>query len=255
MRFTGEEPTLALATATPVDVVSCTSPSAGSFADSLSFLYVVSPGDYSSDLSYTDTEALSLVSGAGSSASSVALTTEIVDEFGDPASVTLPAVGSVFSVTGGEEWQALEAALAGSGALVVDTSNEVLYVTALNGDGVYYAGESIFIQARLLVLTNERSAHTCTAVHRRREEGDKNPKDSRPVLLPDPSETMKEPLFISGRGEGRLALPSSNPISLQLQPLRHPRPPPVRSRIGKTCNHDDNRWCTTTTLLCSGPRC
>lgn len=203
MRFTGEEPTLALVTATPVDVVSCTSPSAGSFADSLSFLYVVSPGDYSSDLSYTDTEALSLVSGAGSSASSVALTTEIVDEFGDPASVTLPAVGSVFSVTGGEEWQALEAALAGSGALVVDTSNEVLYVTALNGDGVYYAGESILIQARLLVLTNERSAHTCTAVHRRREEGDKNPpKDSRPVLLPDPSETLKEPLFISGRGGG-----------------------------------------------------
>lgn len=157
MRFTGEEPTLALATATPFDVVPCISPSAGSFADSLSFLYVVSPGDYSSDLSYTDTEALSLVSSADSLASSVASTTEIVDESGNPASVTLPSVGSEFSVTGGEEWQALEAAQAGSGALVVDTSNEVLYVTALNGDGIYYAGESIFIQVRTLVFTHKRS--------------------------------------------------------------------------------------------------
>lgn len=152
MRFTGEEPTLALATASPVDVVPCTSPPAGSFADSLSFLYVVSPGDYSLDLSYTDTEALSLVSGTSSSSTSAASTTEIVDESGNPVDVTLPSVGSEFSVTGGEEWQVLEAAEAGSGALVVDTSNVVLYVTALNGDGVYYAGESIFIEARLGVL-------------------------------------------------------------------------------------------------------
>lgn len=157
MRFTGEEPTLALATATPVDVVRCASPPAGSFADSFSFLYVVSPGDYSSDLSYTDTGALSLVSGADSSASSAASATEIVDESGDPVSITLPPVGSELSVTGGEEWEALEAAEAGAGALVVDTSNVVLYVTALNGDGIYYAGESIFIQARPLACSDVQS--------------------------------------------------------------------------------------------------
>ncbi|CAN0310202.1 unnamed protein product, partial [Ectocarpus sp. 13 AM-2016] len=34
----------------------------------------------------------------------------------------------------------------GGGALIVDTSNVVLYVTATNGDGVYYTGESIFVQ-------------------------------------------------------------------------------------------------------------
>lgn len=143
-------------------MVPCTSPAAGSFADSLSFLYVVSPGDYSSDLSYTDTEALSLASGANSLASSAASTTEVVDESGDPANVTLPPVASEFSVTGGEERQALEAVEPGSGALVVDTSNLVLYVTALNGDGIYYAGESIFIQARSFVLYHE-SYNRCHA--------------------------------------------------------------------------------------------
>lgn len=148
VRFTGEEPTLELATASPADIVACTSPAAGSFADSLSFLYVVSPGDFSSDLSYTDTGALSLPAANESSGS---LATDIVDESGATVNVTLPAVGSEFSVTGGEEWEALEAEEAGGGALVVDTSNVVLYVTALNGDGVYYAGESIFVQARALL--------------------------------------------------------------------------------------------------------
>ncbi len=147
VRFTGEEPTLELATASPADMVACTSPAAGSFADSLSFLYVVSPGDFSSDLSYTDTGALFLPAANESSGS---LATEIVDESGAAVDVALPVVGSEFSVTGGEEWEALEAEEVGGGALVVDTLNAVLYVTALNGDGVYYAGESIFIQARAL---------------------------------------------------------------------------------------------------------
>lgn len=164
VRFSGEEPTLALATSTPIDVVECTSPTAGSFADSLSFLYVVSPGDYSSDLSYTDTGALSFVSDTNSSATSVASTTEIVDESGNPANVTLPPVGSELSVTGGEEWEALEALEAGSGALVVDTSNVVLYVTALNGDGIYYTGESIFIQARPMVFAHETSSQIQTVM-------------------------------------------------------------------------------------------
>ena len=159
MRFTGEEPTLELATASPSDVVACTSPEAGSFADSLSFSYVVSPGDYSTDLSYIDTGALSLVAGNETSGS---LPTEIVDESGAAVGVTLPVVGSEFSVTGGEEWEALEAEEAGGGALVVDTLNVVLYVTALNGDGVYYAGESIFIQARILRCLLSRGNYSST---------------------------------------------------------------------------------------------
>lgn len=132
----------------PFDVVSCSSPSAGSFADSLTFSYTVSPGDYSSDLSYTDTGALSLlVTVSANDSESTTSTTEIVDESGNDVNVTLPAVGSELSVTGGEEWQRLEAEEGeGGGALVVDTSNVVLYVTATNGDGVYYTGESIFVQ-------------------------------------------------------------------------------------------------------------
>lgn len=146
MRFTGEPPTLELATATPFDVVSCSSPSAGSFADSLTFSYTVSPGDYSSDLSYTDSGALSLLATAANDSESTTSTT-VVDESGNDVNVTLPAVGSELSVTGGEEWQRLEAEEGqGGGALVVDTSNVVLYVTATNGDGVYYTGESIFVQ-------------------------------------------------------------------------------------------------------------
>lgn len=143
MRFTGGDPTLELATATPFDVIPCTYPEADSFTDALSFTYVVSPGDYSSDLSYSDTEALSIAVDANDSTTSTA---EIVDESGNDVSVVLPLVGSDLSVTGGEEWEELEAAEEGGGALVVDTANVVLYVTALNGDGIYYTGESIFIQ-------------------------------------------------------------------------------------------------------------
>ena len=108
-------------------MITCTSPAAGYYADSLSFTYTVSPGDYSADLSYTSTTALYLSN-----------STEIVDEAGDVANVTLPATGSSLSVTPGGG--------GGEAALVVDTSNVVLYVTALNEDGVYYAGQSIFIQ-------------------------------------------------------------------------------------------------------------
>lgn len=144
VRFTGGEPTLELATATPFDVIPCTSPEADTFADALSFTYVVSPGDYSSDLSYSDADALFIAGDANDSS-----TTEIVDESGNAVSVELPPVGSDLSVTGGEEWEELEAAEEGGGALVVDTANVVLYVTALNGDGVYYAGESIFVQVCL----------------------------------------------------------------------------------------------------------
>lgn len=150
MRFTGGAPTLVLATATPFDVVSCTSPSEGVFADSFSFTYVVSPGDSSSDLSYTGTGALVLVTNAtaasNSTVTTISETMEIVDEGGNAVNVTLPVVGSRLSVTGGDEWEELEEEEEGGGALVVDTSNVVLYVTAVNGDGVYYAGESIFIQ-------------------------------------------------------------------------------------------------------------
>ena len=128
MRFTGEEPTLALATGTPIDIVSCTSPVAGYYADSLSFTYIVSPGDSSADLSYTSTTALHLSN-----------STEIVDEAGDVANVTLPAVESSLSVTEKER----------AAALVVDTSNVVLYVAPLNEDEVYYAGQSIFIQVMI----------------------------------------------------------------------------------------------------------
>lgn len=129
VRFTGEDPTLALAAhPTLTRVVACISPLAGYYADSFSFSYVVSPGDASSDLSYTFTGALFLAN-----------STEIVDESGEVANVTLPEVGSSLSVTGGDVWEA-------EGALVVDTSNVVMYVTALNENGVYYAGESIFIQ-------------------------------------------------------------------------------------------------------------
>ncbi|CAN0497111.1 unnamed protein product, partial [Laminaria digitata] len=130
---TGEEPTLALATGTPIDVVACTSPLAGYYADSFSFTYIVSPGDSSSDLSYTSATALYLAN-----------STVIVDESGDVANVTLPAVGSSLSVTAtGEEEEEGEEE---EGVLVVDTSNVVMYVAALNEDDVYYAGESIFIQ-------------------------------------------------------------------------------------------------------------
>lgn len=150
VRFTGGVPTLELATATPFDVISCTSPEADTFADALSFTYVVSPGDYSSDLSYSDAEALSIAGDANASSTTTTTSTaEIVDESGNAVSVVLPPVGSDLSVTGGEEWEELEAAEEGGGALVVDTANVVLYVTALNGDGVYYAGESIFIQVCL----------------------------------------------------------------------------------------------------------
>ncbi|CAN0310149.1 unnamed protein product, partial [Ectocarpus sp. 13 AM-2016] len=98
VRYTGEPPTLELATATPFDVVSCSSPSAGSFADSLTFSYTVSPGDYSSDLSYTDASALSLlVTASANDSASTTSTTEIVDEFGNDVNVTLPAVGSELS--------------------------------------------------------------------------------------------------------------------------------------------------------------
>lgn len=145
MRFTGGDPTLKLATAYPFDVIPCTFPGADSFADDLSFTYVVSPGDYSSDLSYSDTGALSIDIDANDSSTS---TMEIVDESGNAVSLVLPLVGSELSVTGGEEWQELEAAEEGGGALVVDTVNAVQYVTALNGDGIYYTGESIFIQVR-----------------------------------------------------------------------------------------------------------
>ncbi|CAM9804617.1 unnamed protein product, partial [Scytosiphon promiscuus] len=108
VRFTGEAPTLVLATATPYDVVSCSSPLEGSFVDSFSFTYVVSPGDSSSDLSYTDTRAFSLVSNttAASDSSSDSITattsgaTEIVDEGGNAVNVTLPAVGSRLSSGG-----------------------------------------------------------------------------------------------------------------------------------------------------------
>lgn len=124
VRFTGEEPTLSLATGSPVDVVTITSPLAGYYSDAFSFTYTVSPGDVSSDLSYTSTTALNLAN-----------STIIVDESGDVANVTLPVVGTALSVTGG-----------GGGTLVVDTSNVVMYVEALNEDDVYYAGESIFIQ-------------------------------------------------------------------------------------------------------------
>lgn len=146
MRFTGEVPTLALATASPVDLVACTSPLAGFYADSFSFLYVVSPGDSTSDLSYTSTSALDLAN-----------STEIEDESGDVVSVTLPEVGSALSVTGGDEWEA-------EGALVVDTSNVVLYVTSLNNDGVYYAGASIFIQVKAMGSTCAVSPF-CSPVH------------------------------------------------------------------------------------------
>lgn len=128
MRFTGEEPTLELSTTTPLDVVSCTSPLSGYYADAFSFIYIVSPGDYTLDLSYSSTTAFALSD-----------STEVVDASGVPANVTLPEVGSSLSVTGGEDWEE-------EGALVVDTSNVVLYVTSLNGDGTYYAGESVFLQ-------------------------------------------------------------------------------------------------------------
>lgn len=128
VHFTGEEPALALATSTPVDVVTCSSPLPGYYADSFSFLYVVSPGDASSDLSYTSTSALNLSS-----------STDIEDESGVTANITLPEVGSSISVTGGDVWEA-------EGALVVDTSSIALYVTALNENGIYYPGASIFIQ-------------------------------------------------------------------------------------------------------------
>ena len=79
-------------------------------------------------MSYTSTTALHLSN-----------STEIVDEAGDVANVTLPAVESSLSVTEKER----------AAALVVDTSNVVLYVAALNEDEVYYAGQSIFIQVMI----------------------------------------------------------------------------------------------------------
>lgn len=120
----GEAPILTLATtSSDVDIVPCISPLAGSFAGSFSFLYVVSPGDATKDLSYASPTALSLGN-----------TTEVVDENGRVANITLPEGGFSLSGTGVE------------GALVVDTSNIVVRVTSLSDDGVYYAGASIFIQ-------------------------------------------------------------------------------------------------------------
>lgn len=124
VRFTGEAPTLTLTTTlSDVDIVPCISPLAGYFADSFSFLYIVSPGDATGDLSYASPTALSLGN-----------TTDIVDENGGVANITLPEVGFSLSETGDK------------GMLVVDTSNVVVRVTSLSDDGVYYAGASIFIQ-------------------------------------------------------------------------------------------------------------
>lgn len=106
----------------------CTSPSSGYFSDSFTFLYRVSPGDATLDLSYSFSSAL-VVPNA----------TEVVDESGAVANTTLPAVGSALSVTGGKVWQR-------EGALAVDTSNVVLYVTSMTEDGVYYAGDSILLK-------------------------------------------------------------------------------------------------------------
>lgn len=91
---------------------------------------MVSPGDASLDLSYTSTGALAMDNSTS---------TDIADESGAVVNVTLPVVGSALSVTGGDVWEE-------EGALVVDTSNIVMYVTSLNDDGVYYAGASVFIQ-------------------------------------------------------------------------------------------------------------
>lgn len=91
---------------------------------------MVSPGDAAEDLSYASPAALALPPSA-----------EIVDASGAAANTTLPVIGSPLSVTGGEVRRA-------GGALVVDTSNVVLYVTSSNPDGTYYAGDSIFVEAR-----------------------------------------------------------------------------------------------------------
>lgn len=88
----------------------------------------MSPGDSSSDLSYFNTTSLV-----------VPYSTQIVDEPGMDVNISLPEVGSSLSVTGGEVWER-------EGPLVVDTSNIITYVTAVNEDGVYYAGDSIFLQ-------------------------------------------------------------------------------------------------------------
>ncbi|CAM9252515.1 unnamed protein product, partial [Choristocarpus tenellus] len=100
----------------------CTS-IAGVYTDFLNFLYTVAPGDTSQDLSYSGVNAVLLVN-----------TTVVEDKSGVDANTTLPAPGSELSMT--DE----------SNAVVVDTSNTVLHVTASNDDGVYYVGESIFLE-------------------------------------------------------------------------------------------------------------
>lgn len=133
MRFTGTEPTLELDTGYPFDVVICSSPLSGYYADSFTFLYVVSPGDVTLDLSYSSITGLTVPD-----------STEVVDKSGANVNITLPEIGSSLSVTGGEEWER-------EGALIVDTSNVVLYVAVVNEDGVYYAGASIFLQVQMLL--------------------------------------------------------------------------------------------------------
>lgn len=105
----------------------------GYYAHSFTFLYVVSPGDATLDLSYSDITGLTVLN-----------STEVVDESGANVNMTLPEVGSPLSVTGGDEWER-------EGALIVDTSNVVLYVVAVNEDGVYYAGASILLQVQILL--------------------------------------------------------------------------------------------------------
>lgn len=125
-----------LATADPLDVVSCVSPLPGIFSEIFSFRYVVSPGDSTPDLSYAGTRALM-----------VSPSTEVSDVAGAQANITLPEVGSSLSLTGGEARQR-------KGALVVDTSNLVLHVTSPNANGTYYAGASVWIE----VMSRARGA-------------------------------------------------------------------------------------------------
>ncbi|CAM9188184.1 unnamed protein product, partial [Discosporangium mesarthrocarpum] len=130
VRYTGGELILELNTGSTTGIptgVSCSSPAAV-FLDSLEFSYVVAPGDASEDLSYFGQGALSLAND----------TTVVTDVAGQDTNTTLPNPGSTLSMN--------PPSLGGGKALMVDTSNVVLYVTATNDDGVYYAGASIFIE-------------------------------------------------------------------------------------------------------------
>jgi hypothetical protein len=119
-------PTLELNVGVPYIVSTVTS--ANALQLDWQFIYTVQPTHSSSDLQYTSTAAL------------VAPTsTVVVDATFTNVVLTLPALGSVLS-------------LAGSSAVVLQSSTLVTSVVSLTADGVYHCGESIMIRL-VIVLT------------------------------------------------------------------------------------------------------